>query len=179
MDPTPPAESIQEAIPNNHCWGCGTLNPVGLHIHSHFEGDESVCVHVPGAEFMAGPTHVLNGGILATLVDCHCVCTAIADAYRSEGRAVGEPPEIWYATASLHLDYRHPTPLGGPVTLRAIITGRSSRKRTLRCRVDAGGTTTVEATVVAVRVPPEWRDPNGHALPRNGHGAGPDPRGPS
>lgn len=159
MESPPPSDSIQEAIPNNHCWGCGTLNPVGLHIHSHVEGDTSVCVHVPGPEYMAGPTHVLNGGILATLVDCHCVCTAIADAYRSEGRALGEAPEIWYATASLHLDYRRPTPLGGPVTLRASVTDRSERRRTLRCVVEANGEVTVEATVVAVRVPPEWRDP--------------------
>ncbi len=160
MASTEPSGSIQEAIPNNHCWGCGTLNPVGLHIHSHVEGDTSVCVHAPGPEFMAGPTHVLNGGILATLVDCHCVCTAIADAYRSEGREVGEAPEIWYATASLHLDYRRPTPLGQAVTLRAEIVDRSPRRRTLRCTVEAGGEVTVEATVVAVRVPPEWRSPD-------------------
>lgn len=162
MQSTPSPGSIQEAIPNNYCWGCGTLNPEGLHIHSHFEGATSVCVHVPDDAFMAGPTHVLNGGILATLVDCHCVCTAIADAYRAEGRAVGEPPEIWYATANLSLDYRRPTPLGGPITLRAGIVERSARKRVLRCRVEAAGERTVDATVVAVRVPPAWREAHGH-----------------
>jgi len=122
-----------------------------------------VCVHEPGPQFMAGPQHVLNGGILATLVDCHCVCTAIADAYRSEGRAVGAEPQIWYATASLHLDYRRPTPLGTPVTLRATIVDRSERRRTIRCTVESGDEVTVEATVVAVRVPPEWRDPEASA----------------
>ncbi len=152
--------SIQEAIPDNHCWGCGPLNPDGLHIHSHPLGnDEAVCHYTPGPAFMAGPTHVVNGGLLATLVDCHCVCSAIADAYRAEGRAPGETPQLWYATASLRLDYLRPTPLGTRLTLHATIVERGPRKRRLRCTIEAEGVRTVEAEVVAVRVPDAWRRP--------------------
>ncbi len=78
--------ALQDAIPHNHCWGCGTLNPRGLRIKSYAEGDGTVCRFQPSPEHMAGPTHVVNGGIIAAVIDCHCVCTAIADAYRAAGR---------------------------------------------------------------------------------------------
>lgn len=31
----------------------------------------------PDQKFAAGPRHFLNGGIIATLLDCHCLCTAL------------------------------------------------------------------------------------------------------
>jgi hypothetical protein len=58
----------------------------------------------PCPERAAGPRHLVNGGIIATLLDCHGVCTALADAYRREGREVGTDPEIWYATTSITAD---------------------------------------------------------------------------
>src|SRR5512137_1615055 len=75
--------AIQDQIPHNHCWGCGTLNPRGLRIKSFVEGDEAVCTFQPSPDFMAGPTNVLYGGILAAVIDCHTVCTAIAHSYRA------------------------------------------------------------------------------------------------
>ena len=68
--------AIQDRIPHNHCWGCGTLNPRGLHIKSFVEGDEVVCTFRPSPDHMAGPTTVLYGGIIAAVIDCHAVCTA-------------------------------------------------------------------------------------------------------
>ncbi|HYQ82310.1 MAG TPA: PaaI family thioesterase, partial [Anaeromyxobacteraceae bacterium] len=58
--------AIQDAIPHNHCWGCGTLNPHGLRIKSYPEGEETVCRFDPPREFMAGPTSVLYGGTIAS-----------------------------------------------------------------------------------------------------------------
>jgi acyl-coenzyme A thioesterase PaaI-like protein len=71
---------------------------------------------------MAGPQHILNGGIIAVLVDCHCVCTAMASGYHAEGREVTSEPSLWYATASLQVTYLRPTPIAEPVVLRAHIT---------------------------------------------------------
>ena len=70
---------------------------------------------LPHARFAAGPPHVLNGGIIATLLDCHGVCTAMARAYDDEQRAIGSQPEIWYATTSMTVDYLRPTPIGEEV----------------------------------------------------------------
>ena len=77
---------FQDLIQGNHCFGCGPHNPAGLQIKSTWSGEkESVCVFQPSAHHCAAPTKFLNGGIIATIIDCHSVCTAIAYAYRQAG----------------------------------------------------------------------------------------------
>ena len=78
--------SFQDQIKENHCWGCGPANEHGLRIKSYWSGEEAVCTWQPGEQHSAGPLEILNGGVIATLFDCHCVCTAIAAAYRAESR---------------------------------------------------------------------------------------------
>ena len=150
------SQAIQDLLPAHHCFGCGTLNPRGLHVKSHVEGEETVCRFHPWPEHMAGPTDVVFGGILAAVVDCHCVCTAIADAYRAAGHAVGEGPPRWAVTASLRLDYLAPTPIGMPMEVRARVREARGRKRVVECVVRSGGRDTVRAEVVAVDVPASW-----------------------
>ncbi len=62
-------KAIQDLLPGNHCWGCGPDNPRGLQIKSHVEGDETVCRFQPSPDHMAGPTHVVYGGIIASVID--------------------------------------------------------------------------------------------------------------
>ena len=152
--------AIQDAIPHNHCWGCGTLNPHGLRIKSHLEGEETVCRFDPPPQFMAGPTHVLYGGTIASIIDCHCVCTAIADLYRAAGRPIGEPPHLWAVTASLEVEYLAPTPLGQPLELRARVVEAAGRKRVVACTLRSGGRDRARAEVVAVEVPASWGGPS-------------------
>ncbi len=154
------ALSFQDQMPDNYCWGCGSLNEHGLGIKSYWSGDESVCTWQPTGQFMAGPQHILNGGIIAVLIDCHCMCTAMAAAYKEEGRAIGTAPLIWYATASIQVNYRRPTPINEPVTLRARITGTTEKKTVLSCSLLSNGEERATAELVAVRVPPEWRQPS-------------------
>jgi len=153
------AKAIQDCIPHNRCWGCGTLNPRGLHIKSYVEGEETVCRFQPSPEHMAGPTHVVNGGIIAAVVDCHTVCTAIADAYRAAGAELGSEPLRWAVTASLKVDYLAPTPIAEPMELRARVRQVSGRKRVVECTVRSGGRETARAEVIAVEVPAAWREP--------------------
>jgi acyl-coenzyme A thioesterase PaaI-like protein len=151
--------SIQDRIPHNHCWGCGTLNPRGLHIRSFVEGEETVCTFQPSPDHMAGPTTVLYGGILAAVIDCHSVCTAIADAYRAAGQELGSAPHRWCVTGALRIDYLAPTPIDRPVELRARVREARGRKRVIECTVRSGGTETVRAEVIAVEVPAGWGEP--------------------
>jgi acyl-coenzyme A thioesterase PaaI-like protein len=151
--------AIQDAIPNNHCWGCGTLNPQGLHIKSYREGDGTVCRFQPSPHHAAGPPHVLNGGIIAALIDCHSICTAIADSYRAAGRELGSDPHLWAVTASMKIDYLAPTPIDAPMELRAKVRESKGRKRVIDCTVRSGGRECARAEVVAVEVPPGWREP--------------------
>jgi len=152
------ALAFQEQLSGNHCWGCGSLNAYGLQIKSHWSGHEAVCTWDPKPYHTAGPKHVLNGGIIATVIDCHCICTAIAAAYRAEGRKIGMEPTIWYATGSLQVTYRRPTPADRPVLLRARIEESKQRKTVLTCALFAGGEECARAEVVAVRVPHAWRE---------------------
>ncbi len=154
--------AFQDRMRENHCFGCGAHNELGLRIKSTWTdaegtGDESICRYLPEPHQAAGPRGYLNGGIIATLIDCHAVCTAVADAYRREGRAVGEGELIWYVTGSLTVDYRRPTPIDGPVEVRARIVGIAGRKTWLDCEVDAGGLVTAVGRVLAVRVDRQWK----------------------
>jgi acyl-coenzyme A thioesterase PaaI-like protein len=105
---------------------------------------------------MAGPTHVLNGGIIAALIDCHSVCTAIAAAYREEGRAIGTDPSYWYVTASLDITYLRPTAIADDVVLHADITRIEGKKTTVSCALSSREKVRAQAEVLAVRVPPAW-----------------------
>ena len=85
----------------------------------------------PEPHHCAMPPDVMNGGILAALIDCHSVCTSIAEAYHREGREVGEGPKIWYATGSLQVNYRLPTPIDGPLTVRSSAIAGSASANTM------------------------------------------------
>ncbi len=147
--------AFQDRMPGNHCFGCGAGNRDGLRIKSFWSGEaESVCRFRPQAHQAAGPRSVLNGGIIATVIDCHAVCTAIADAYRREGRRLGEGALIWYVTGSLRVDYRRPTPIDRDVEVRARIVESDARKTWLECEVGSNGEVCAEARVLAVRVDP-------------------------
>jgi len=141
---------------NNYCWGCGQSNDHGLKIKSYWLGDEAVCTWQPEEYHAAGPQNVVNGGIVATLIDCHSACTAMAAAYQSEGREIGSEPHIWCATAHLEVTYLRPTSLGEPISLRARVKEMGESKIIVTCSVSANGEECARGEVVAVRVPPEW-----------------------
>ncbi len=150
--------AFQDEIVGNYCFGCGTLNPHGLHIKSYWSGDESLCTWRANHAHMAGPQGILNGGIIATIIDCHSVCTAIADAYRRQGRPLDSEPLIWYATGALQVSYLRPTPIDAEVTLRARIKESTAKKTVVLCSLWSRGEECARGEVVAVRVPPAWRD---------------------
>jgi acyl-coenzyme A thioesterase PaaI-like protein len=150
------AIAIQDAIPDNHCWGCGTRNPQGLHIKSYWDGEGTICTFRPAPYHAAGPPHILNGGIIAAVIDCHSICTAFADTYRAAGRELGSAPLLWNVTASLKIDYLAPAPIALPVELRARVVETKGRKRVIACTLRSGEIDCARAEVVAVQVDPAW-----------------------
>ncbi len=152
------ADAFQDLIPGNHCFGCGPTNIGGLRIKSRWlDEDSAVCYFDPSPAHSAGPRHILNGGIIATLIDCHSICTAIANHYREEDRLIGSDPNVWCVTGGLEIRYLAPTPRADQVTLIATVSSRSEKKTIIECSVRSGNKLTAEASVVAIRVPPEWR----------------------
>ncbi len=150
-------KAIQDSIPDNHCYGCGPENPAGMRIKSYWDGAVSTCRYQPRPEQCAGPEQFVYGGTIASLIDCHCVSTAIAAHYRREGREIGEGEPIWCVTGSLTVSYVKPTPIDRPVELRATVIDSTERKTVLECTVSSDGKMTAKGEVVAVRVPPSWR----------------------
>ena len=144
------SDYFQDDMPENICYGCGD-NPEGLHIKSYWEGEESVCKW-KSKEKYHGWNNLMNGGVMATLIDCHCMGTAMAHAYKTENRSLDSEPVYRYATGTLNIKYLKPTP-NTQVELRAKIVDVKRKKTTLTCRFyDDSGELTAEADVIAIRV---------------------------
>ena len=151
--------AFQDQIGDNYCFGCGPTIEQGLRIKSYWDGpDETICTYQPESHQAAGPKQFLNGGVIATLIDCHCICTAIAFAYRGEGREIGSSPAIWYATGSLTVKYSRPTPIEVPVVLRASVIELGEKKSVLSCTLSSSEQECATGEVIAIRVPLSWRD---------------------
>ncbi len=140
-----------------HCYGCGRLNPEGHQVKSYWEGDESVCRFTPDPHHTSIPGYVY-GGLLASLIDCHGTGTAAAAAYRAENRPMDSLPPLRFLTASLHVDYLKPTPLGIPLEVRGKVKEVSGRKIVIDEWIVAAGIITVRGQVVAVQVPEKLLD---------------------
>jgi acyl-coenzyme A thioesterase PaaI-like protein len=134
------------------CYGCGRLNAAGLHVRSFWDGDESVCQFEPRPEHTAVAGFVY-GGLIASVIDCHGTGTAAAAAYRAAGRAMDSSPPVRFVTASLHVDYRKPTPMGPPLILRGRVVEQKGRKVVVAVRLTANDQLCAEATVIAVQIP--------------------------
>lgn len=159
---------FQDQLHGNHCFGCGAWNDKGLQIKSYWDGNNAVCIFYPKSSHSAMPPDIVNGGIIASVIDCHCVCTAIAFAYKMEGRNIHDGEKIWYATGSLKVKYKKPTPIHNPFTVTAQIVETIGKKTTLKAQLlTSNGDITCEAEVVALRVSSKWTNPDG-LMPQNG-----------
>ncbi len=152
--------AIQDQIPHHHCYGCGAGNDEGLQIKSHWRGDECVCHYTPRPEQCAGPLQYVYGGTIASIIDCHCVNTAMANYYRLDGRELGEGPEIWCVTGKLTVSYLAPTPIDQEIVLRARVEECGKKKTVVSCRAYSGDTQTAEGEVIAIRVSDTWKNGN-------------------
>jgi acyl-coenzyme A thioesterase PaaI-like protein len=147
-------KAFQDYYPDHlsHCYGCGRLNEQGLKIKSLWDGEESVCHFTPRPYHIAIPGYVY-GGLIASLIDCHCTGTAAAASYRAEGRGMDTEPPLRFVTASLHVDYVRPTPLGVPLEIRASVKEIKRRKVVMMATLSAEGEVCARGEVVAVQMP--------------------------
>ena len=105
------------------CFGCGPTNAKGLRLASFPADDHVVATFTPWPEHDNG-LGFLNGGIIATLLDCHS-----AAAVMLEAEARGWPPlagaQLSHVTSGLDVRYLRPAPLTETVGLRARIRSAS------------------------------------------------------
>jgi acyl-coenzyme A thioesterase PaaI-like protein len=144
----PPLSLQQRYSPQSICFGCGPANPKGLHIQSHVNGDEVVATWTPEPHHQAFPG-VLNGGIIGSLLDCHCNWTAAWHLMQKAGRE--SPPCT--VTADYAIKMMRPTPTEGPIELTARVVESTSDRATVEGTLVAGGKprATCRGTFVAVQ----------------------------
>ena len=141
-----------------HCFGCGACNQQGLQLKSRWlePGVRSECQFQPQPWHCAGPTTCVNGGIMATIIDCHAICTAMAASYLAEGRELSSLPAIHYATARLDVSYVRPAAIDQPLRAMARMMAMGDKKAELAVELSSGAHLCATATVLAVRVPENW-----------------------
>lgn len=143
--------ALQDLAPIR-CFGCGALNPHGLHVKSRWDGDGLVCRWQP-RPFHVGHPGFLYGGALASVVDCHAIWTALATRCRDVGHELADgPPAFAFVTARLAIDYRRPASIDAPIDLRAHVVERGERKSVVACSVFQRDALCAFAEVVTVRV---------------------------
>lgn len=106
--------AIQDKYPDDFAWcyGCGRLNRDGHHFRTGWDGDKTITYFKPGEEHKAIPGFVY-GGVIASLIDCHGTGSCALALHRKNGYEPNEDEEVpRFVTASLHVDYLSPTPIG-------------------------------------------------------------------
>lgn len=105
--------SLQQTLtPDGRCFGCGPANDRGLHLASYpapsYAQDGRVTM-----TFDPWPEHdnglgSLNGGIIATLLDCHAGAVMMLAA--AERGWLNPAGGLVFVTAGLEVKYRRPAP---------------------------------------------------------------------
>mgnify|MGYP001585238025 CR=1 FL=1 len=119
----------EEHWPDKVCYGCGPSNAKGLHVRSFVVRDavprmDIATIEASSADgtaevlyteccFTPEPHHaalpgVLNGGIIASVFDCHCNITAAHCLMRIAG---GSSLPHMTVTADLRVQFKAPTPM--------------------------------------------------------------------
>jgi len=141
--------SLQDRYaPRNICFGCGPANARGLQVKSFPQGDEVVADWQPQAHHEAFHGH-LNGGIIGTLLDCHCNWTGVWHLMQTYGYE-DVPCTV---TAQYTVKMLHPTPTAHPLRLVGRVTDSSPRRVNVTGELVAGGPicATFEGVFVVVR----------------------------
>ena len=148
MDSSNPC--LQERYsPASICFGCGPANAQGLHVRSFARPDGSLVATWRAAPHHAAFAGVLNGGIVGTLLDCHCNWTAAWHLMQRD--ALSHPPCT--VTASYAIKLHQPTPVDSELTLEARVVESGPDRARVGGTLSAAGKlcATCTGTFVAVK----------------------------
>ena len=140
--------SLQEKYASDSiCFGCGPANEHGLQIKSYVDGQSVIAQYLPKPYHHAFPG-VLNGGIIGTLLDCHCNWASCY--YLMKAQNLSEPPCT--VTAEYSIKLRRPTPMNKELNLAANLIRIEANKVIIKGELlcDDKVCATCDATFVAV-----------------------------
>ena len=115
----------------------GTLLPEYT-LTAQADGTYAATIQFP--ERFAGVEGVVHGGVVSMLFD------------EVLGSVANHAPGEWWATASLRVDYRAPSPIGQPLRVNIRLVQREGRKCTVRGQLYAGDLLCAEAEGLFVKV---------------------------
>ncbi|MCW3787333.1 PaaI family thioesterase [Plebeiibacterium sediminum] len=146
-------KAIQDLYPDDvaHCYGCGKNNPLGLHLKTYLEGEETIAHFTPDSQYTAIPGAVY-GGLIASLLDCHGTGSAAAFICMEENIPLEAPLQVRCMTASLKIDYRQMTPLGVELEIKGKLKSISGRKVIVEMTLSANGKVCVTGEILAIRM---------------------------
>jgi acyl-coenzyme A thioesterase PaaI-like protein len=105
-----------ELLPEHgSCFVCGKSNPMSVGITWQLEPGNQISAFFEFSEFQQGPPGFVHGGASAAVLD-----EAMGLAVFQSGFQV--------VTANLSIDYRKPIPLGKPVRIQAVMSGKTERR---------------------------------------------------
>lgn len=114
---TPLAHTAQ-----NRCFGCGPANPAGLHLEFFIAQDQSVVSMPTVPDSFEGPSGILHGGIIATLLD-----EAMSKAVRVHG--------LIAMTRQMEIEYLRPVPSAVPIRIESQLSRSEGRKHWTEARI--------------------------------------------
>lgn len=146
-------DAIQDIYPDDYayCYGCGRLNEGGHQLRTGWEGNKTVTIFTPKPEHSGGNPGFTYGGIIASFIDCHGTGSASLFLHKKNGHEIGDgmdPPLC--VTASLHVDYLRPTPMGIPLKAVGTVTEIHPKRFKVETTVYANDEVVVTGEVVAV-----------------------------
>lgn len=150
---SPTTESLQERyFPDLPCWGCGPANEKGLQLRSYVRDDgTATSLFTPWPEHDNGLGY-LNGGIIATVLDCHSAAAVTHEAFRNDWLPL-PGAALPHVTAGLDVHYLRPAPLHETVTLYAEVTSSSEAEITAHAWLEWDDKVRAEVTALWKR----WR----------------------
>ena len=124
-------KSLQDQFaPKSICYGCGPANENGFQIKSFVEDDKVIAHWMPKDYHNAFP-NVLNGGVIGTLLDCHCNWAAAY--YLMKAHGLEKTPCT--VTAEYAIQLLRPTPMGTVLTLEATLDDVKGKKAAIHGKI--------------------------------------------
>jgi acyl-coenzyme A thioesterase PaaI-like protein len=148
--PEPDTFDLFGIVRSDHgCFGCGDVNPIGLHLRFAPDGDGMRALFIPGPEHQ-GFGGIVHGGIISTILD-----EAMAWATAHAG--------FWAMTSDIRVRFRRPLNIGDSTVVTARVSGVRGRLVTTsgELALASDGSTVATASATFVKVDAEleaaWR----------------------
>ena len=124
----------------NHCFGCGQTNPVGLKLEFTKIEEGAVFANTSVSNHYEGPPGYLHGGIIATILD-----EAMSKANRSRG--------VTAMTRQMQVDYLLPVPSDSAIRIEGRVSRSEGRKHWTEARIqNTEGITLARATGLFITI---------------------------